>query len=264
MSEYVAQLSWSLGEGELAYGKYSPNHQMTFSGGLSAIMTSAGDVLDGANTNPLVIFRQGAGHVKPNSAANPGVVFDSSWNDWLAFICATQPQGLESTCNALWGLGYSKDPSDFNSPSIAIGALAGTQTVTRRVTNVSGNPLTLNASVTAAGFTATVSPSPLTLAAGETKSFTVAFTRTSAALNAYTGGQLTWTGGGYTVRSPIVVRPVASVTVPMNSVSTSNTSSSASSPSSSVRPDIREKAATAGIVRPMVAMAEPSARLRLV
>ena len=41
MSEYVAQLSWSLGEGELAYGKYSPNHRMTFSGGLSAIMTSA-------------------------------------------------------------------------------------------------------------------------------------------------------------------------------------------------------------------------------
>ena len=34
-------------------------------------------------------------------------------------------------------------------------------------------------------------------------------TRTTAALNAYTGGQLTWTGGGYTVRSPIVVRPVA-------------------------------------------------------
>ena len=41
MSEYVAKLSWSLGEGELAYGKYSTNHRMTFSGGLSAIMTSA-------------------------------------------------------------------------------------------------------------------------------------------------------------------------------------------------------------------------------
>ena len=41
MSEYVAKLSWSLGEGELAYGKYSPNHRMTFAGGLSAIMTSA-------------------------------------------------------------------------------------------------------------------------------------------------------------------------------------------------------------------------------
>ena len=33
----------------------------------SALMTSAGDVLDGPNTNPLVIFRQGAGHVRPAS-----------------------------------------------------------------------------------------------------------------------------------------------------------------------------------------------------
>ena len=43
MSEYVTQLSWSLGDGELAYGKYNPNHRMTFSGGLSATMTPAPD-----------------------------------------------------------------------------------------------------------------------------------------------------------------------------------------------------------------------------
>ena len=43
MSEYVAKLSWSLGEGELAFGKYSPNHRVTFSGGLSATMTAAPD-----------------------------------------------------------------------------------------------------------------------------------------------------------------------------------------------------------------------------
>jgi subtilisin family serine protease len=180
----------------------------------SALMTTGYDVLDGGtpapNTNPVLIFRQGAGHVNPNSAANPGVVYDSGWSDWLAFICATQPQGLTSTCNALWSSGYSKDASDFNSPSIAIGALAGSQTVTRRITNVSGNPLTLAASVTGlVGITTTVTPASLTLDPGETKSFTVTFRRTSAPLNNYTGGQLTWTGGGYSVRSPIVVNPVA-------------------------------------------------------
>jgi organic hydroperoxide reductase OsmC/OhrA len=41
MSEYEAKLSWSLGESELAFGKYSTNHRMTFSGGLSATMTAA-------------------------------------------------------------------------------------------------------------------------------------------------------------------------------------------------------------------------------
>jgi subtilisin family serine protease len=98
----------------------------------SALMTTAYDVLDGPNTNPLVIFRQGAGHVKPNSAADPGLVFNSGWNDWLAFICATQPQGLDATCNALWSMGYSKDASNLNVASIAIGDLAGVRRLSAR------------------------------------------------------------------------------------------------------------------------------------
>lgn len=43
MSEYVAELNWSLGGAELAPGKYSTNHQMRFGGGLTATMTSAPD-----------------------------------------------------------------------------------------------------------------------------------------------------------------------------------------------------------------------------
>ena len=43
MSEFVAELSWSLGSSEFAPGKYSPNHKMAFSGGLAATMTSAPD-----------------------------------------------------------------------------------------------------------------------------------------------------------------------------------------------------------------------------
>jgi hypothetical protein len=177
----------------------------------SALMTSAYDVLDGPNTNPLVIFRQGAGHVRPNSAADPGLVYDSNINDWYAFICATQPQGLEtSLCAPLWAAGYSKNASDFNTASIAIGDLAGVETITRKVTNVSGKKLTVSAAITGvSGVNVVVSPSSLTLNPGETKSFTVTFTTTTAALNAYTGGYLTWTGNGYSVRSPIVVRPVA-------------------------------------------------------
>ncbi len=54
-------------------------------------------------------------------------------------------------------MGYSLDPSDFNVASIAIGDLAGTQTVTRKVTNVGGAPATYTASYTGlAGFTVVV------------------------------------------------------------------------------------------------------------
>ncbi|MGH8937927.1 MAG: S8 family serine peptidase, partial [Actinomycetes bacterium] len=176
----------------------------------SALMTSGSDVLDGPNTNPLVIFRQGAGHVRPNSAADPGLVYDHGFNDWLAFLCGTTTGVSPATCTALQAAGYSFDPSDVNVPSIAIGDLAGVQTVTRKVTNVGGSTATYNASVTGmAGINVNVSPSSLTLNPGETKSFTVTFTRTTAELNLYTGGQLAWSDGTHTVRSPLVIRPVA-------------------------------------------------------
>lgn len=176
----------------------------------SALMTTGTDVLDGPSTNPLVIFRQGAGHVRPNSAADPGVVYDSSWNDWLAFLCGATTGINPATCATLQSKGYSLDPSDLNGASIAIGDLAGAQTVTRKLTNVSGKTLSMTAAVTGmAGFSTAVTPASLTLAPGETKSFTVSITRTTATLGAYSGGQLTWSGTGYTARSPIVVKPVA-------------------------------------------------------
>ena len=178
----------------------------------SALMTTAYDILDGPNTNPLVIFRQGAGHVNPNSAADPGLVYNAGWNDWLAFLCGTTTGVSAATCTALTGLGYSTDPSNLNVASIAIGDMAGVQTVIRKVTNVGSSTATYTPSYTPMpmpGFTVAISPSSLALNPGQTKSFTVTFTRTTAALNAYTGGQLTWTGGTHNVRIPMVVRPVA-------------------------------------------------------
>ncbi len=176
----------------------------------SALMTTGSDVLDGGvpapNTNPALIFRQGAGHVQPNKAANPGLVFDAGFNDWLGFLCGTQLPTSFCTSAGVPVL----DPSNLNTASIAIGDMAGVQTVTRRVTNVGGNPATYTASYTGMlGFTVAISPSTLTLAAGETQSFSVTFSRTSAALNAYTGGQLALSDGVHNVRIPMVVRPVA-------------------------------------------------------
>ena len=172
----------------------------------SALMTSAGDVLDGPNTNPLVIFRQGAGHVRPNNAANPGLVFDSGFNDWLGFLCGTQLPTSFCTSAGVPVL----DPSNLNVASIAIGDMAGVQTVTRRVTNVGGNPATYTPSYTGmAGFTVAVNPASLYVPVGATVSFSVTFTRTTAPLTAYTGGQLTLTGDGHNVRVPMVVRPVS-------------------------------------------------------
>jgi len=175
----------------------------------SALMTSASDVLDGPNTNPLVIFRQGAGHVAPNKAADPGLVYNAGFNDWLAFLCGTTNGVRADVCAALAGAGYSSDPSNLNVASIAVGDLAGIQTVKRTVTNVGGGSATYAPSVTGmSGITVNISPASLTINPGESKSFTVTLTRSAATLNAYTGGQLTWSDGTHAVRVPIVVKPV--------------------------------------------------------
>ena len=106
-----------------------------------------------------MIFRQGAGHVQPNDAADPGLVFDSGFADWLSFICGVQPG---------WRLhGVTPiDPSNLNVASIAIGDLAGVQTVTRRVTNVGDQAETYTASYTGlAGITVAL-PVSFTIAKG--------------------------------------------------------------------------------------------------
>jgi hypothetical protein len=152
-----------------------------------------------------VIFRQGAGHVRPNLAANPGLVFDSGFTDWLGFLCGTQLPSSYCTARGIPVL----DPSDLNMASIAIGDLAGTQTVTRTVTNV-GPTSTYSASVSGlAGISVDISPASFTIPTGGKQIIQITFTRTSAALNAYTGGQITWTSGENSVRIPAVVRPVA-------------------------------------------------------
>ena len=91
-----------------------------------------------------MIFRQGAGHVQPNSAADPGLVFNAGWNDWLRL-----PVRSQQLCTFCFGTAPAPvfDPSDYNGASIAIGDLAGTQTVTRKVTNVGSGPATYTAVV---------------------------------------------------------------------------------------------------------------------
>ena len=173
----------------------------------SALMTTGTDVLDGPNTSSTVIFRQGAGHVKPMAATNPGLVFDSGFVDWVGFLCGTQLRASFCTSRGIPVL----NPSDLNVASIALGAMPGKQTITRRVTNVGGNAATYTPSVTGmAGFTVAFSPATLQIAPGETRAFSVSFTRTSATVGSYRGGQLTLSdGAAHKVRIPIVARPVA-------------------------------------------------------
>ncbi|MBD8609958.1 S8 family serine peptidase [Frigoribacterium sp. CFBP 13729] len=160
----------------------------------SAMMTTAYDLVgaDGAPTQD--VFAQGAGHVDPTAFLDPGLLYRSGTADWQAYVDSIDT--IEGT------------DSSLNLPSISVGSLAGTTTVTRSVTATSPGTWTAEP-VTMAGVTAEVSPSTLTFGeAGETQDYTVTFTRTTAALDEFATGYLTWTDGTRDARSPLAVRPV--------------------------------------------------------
>jgi subtilisin family serine protease len=166
----------------------------------SAMATTADATSRSSLRNPL---NAGSGHVRPNLMVNPGLVYDAGFRDYLAFL---KGQGL---CCSTLGI-PALDASDLNQPSLAVGDLAGNQTLHRTVTNVGGAAATYNANVVApAGFTVNVSPSSFTIPVGGTRSFDVTITRTDGPLDEYRFGSLTWSDGTHSVRSPIVVRPVA-------------------------------------------------------
>ena len=186
----------------------------------SAVMTTARqNVLKEDKATAADPFDFGAGHVRPGgkvergSMFEPGLVYDAGFNDYLAFLCGTAPQVFANptaTCAALQNAGFSTDPSNLNYPSIGVAQLAGTQTVTRRVTSVAEGTSRVfyrPKVVAPAGFAVTVSPSVIALRGGETASYQVTITnKGNAPIGQWRFGSLTWQSkAGYEVRSPIAV-----------------------------------------------------------
>lgn len=176
----------------------------------SALMTTADPtgILKEDQTTPATPFDQGSGLVQPGLATSPGLVYEADFLDYLAFLCGSTNAVGPSTCGALAGLGYSFDASDLNQPNIAVGSLAGFQTVERSVTATSAGEYTVSVDAPT-GIDVAVSPSTISLGEGETASYQVTFTSTTAAsLGEFAFGSLTWSDGSHSVRSALAVRPV--------------------------------------------------------
>lgn len=186
----------------------------------SAMMTTARQTTNKGNPisrggEPATPLDFGSGEVVPGKMFDPGLVYDSNIGDWYVYACGIgqlQLLGAAQLCDSL----PDKDPSDLNYPSISIGSLAGSQTVTRTVTNMGRSTQTYTAQVQAPpGTTVKVSPKTIRVPARGTTTFTVTVSRTTAPLDAYTFGSLTWVpksakkgSDAGSVRSPIAVRPV--------------------------------------------------------
>lgn len=195
----------------------------------SAMMTTAyqDGVTKEDGSTPADPFDFGAGHAAPNSAADPGLVYDLTTNDYYAFLCGAgeadfvEADFFAGACDALANASFPTDPSDLNLASIAIESLAATQTITRVVSNVSDS-VAYTATVDApAGVDVVVSVLDFntgTLVESNTMGFneeglglyTLTFSNNDAAvLDEWTFGSITWSDGAHNVRSPIVLKPTA-------------------------------------------------------
>jgi hypothetical protein len=184
----------------------------------SAFMTTAHqDVVDNDRLTQATPFGMGAGHVNPGSpgaagsAFQPGLVYEAGFFEYLGFLCDASPGAVsDANCAFLADNGIPTDASDLNIASITVAELAGSQTVTRTVTSVADASVTYTPAVEApAGFTVDVSPASITLAPGDSATYTLEIRNVAAPLDTWTFGAITWNGGAYSARSPIVVRGTA-------------------------------------------------------
>ncbi|HEU4845877.1 MAG TPA: S8 family serine peptidase [Burkholderiaceae bacterium] len=188
----------------------------------SALMTSATPTFPDSNTGMAqgtLPWGQGAGHLNPNGAADPGLVYDLGPADYQKYLCGT---GLGTDCAGGAVAGYN-----LNLASITVNNVLGTTVVNRAVTNVGAATATYTASVEVPGYTAIVTPASLTLAPGQTLPFTVALTRAGAPDNAWQYGQLRWSDGSHVVTSPVTVRSGRPVDAPAFTYGTLATASRA-------------------------------------
>lgn len=154
----------------------------------------------------------GNGHVVPPKSFDPGLVYSNSAVDWFRYGCGIGQFQQVTTSPAFCQRYGGMDPSDLNYPSIAIAGLAGSQTISRTVTNTSVDQASQYKPtlVLPAGFTGSVNVDKLTVPPLQSRTFKVTITRTTAPLGAWAFGSLTWTDKrGHSVRSSIALNPVA-------------------------------------------------------
>ncbi|KAI3965394.1 hypothetical protein MKX01_042875 [Papaver californicum] len=189
----------------------------------SALMTTAynldnsgkniTDLATGSDSTPFV---RGAGHVDPNRALNPGLVYDIEAKDYVGFLCASGYSAKRISVFAKEKVdceSYSSaSPGDLNYPSFSV--LFGNNTVTykRVVKNVGSS---VNAVYEArvygpSSIKISVSPSKLVFSeAAQSLSYEITFSSLITEVLGSTKaefGAIEWSDGVHVVRSPIAFR----------------------------------------------------------
>ncbi|KAK4774101.1 hypothetical protein SAY87_029120 [Trapa incisa] len=195
----------------------------------SALMTTAynlddtgksiGDLATGDESTP---FIRGAGHVDPNRALDPGLVYDIMPKDYIAFLCAIGYDWKRIavfvrepvSSNSCEQLSFSS-PGDLNYPSFSVlfgSGKGGVVKYRRALTNVGSAVNAVYEVKVEAPSDVDVSVLPSKLVFSEnsrTLSYEVTFSSPQfrlPGLSSASFGSIEWSDGTHRVRSPIAVR----------------------------------------------------------
>ncbi|KAF3434167.1 hypothetical protein FNV43_RR25270 [Rhamnella rubrinervis] len=168
-------------------------------------------------------FDIGGGHVNPNKALDPGLIFNITREDYIEYLCSlgystasiSSLTKMKVTMTSTWCNQSSHEylTLNLNLPSITIPQLkmGATVVVKRRVTNVGPiNSVYKSTTQAPAGIKMTVEPRILSFnLSTQSLSFKVTFFSTQKVHGDYKFGSLTWTDGNcHVVRSPIAIRVI--------------------------------------------------------
>ncbi|KAI3747039.1 hypothetical protein L6452_09482 [Arctium lappa] len=188
----------------------------------SALMTTAYNrdtnhdtILAGGSNEESSPFDIGAGHLNPIKAMDPGLVYDMKADDYILFLCnngytkdqikriISLPPGTPIICPKEF-----KTNTNLNYPSITVSSLESTVTIKRTVRNV-------GAKKTAIYFARILSPHGVEITVWprilffsyfiDEISYYVTLKPQKVSQGRYDYGEIVWSDGIHTVRSPLVV-----------------------------------------------------------
>ncbi|KAF6176936.1 hypothetical protein GIB67_027736 [Kingdonia uniflora] len=158
------------------------------------------------NQSPATPFDMGSGLVNATAALDPGLIFNSSYDNFFSFLCGINGSGpvvlnytgqscRMSTINA----------TDLNLPSITIAKLKGSRTVQREVTNIANNETYQVNWSPPYGVSMSVTPYKFFIESGQRQLLTLLFNATINSTSASFGRIGLYGNHGHAVNIPISV-----------------------------------------------------------